>query len=95
MYSNTERKKEAQIFKAFAHPIRLHIVEVLLKGETCVNDIRDLFDVTQPNISQHLNVLRNAGIADFRQDGNLRCYFLNEPEKIKKLISVIREFVAD
>jgi ArsR family transcriptional regulator len=94
MHSNIERNRETQILKALAHPIRLQIVEVLLKGETCVNDIRDLFDVTQPNISQHLIVLRYAGIANFRQDGNLRCYFLNEPEKIKQLITLVREFVA-
>lgn len=92
MNSNTQHNKETQILKALAHPIRLHIVEVLLKGETCVNDIRDLFDVTQPNISQHLIVLRYAGIANFRQDGNLRCYYLNEPEKIKQLIKIVREF---
>lgn len=95
MQSNTERSKETQILKALAHPIRLQIVEVLLTGETCVNDIRDLFDVTQPNISQHLIVLRYAGIADFHQDGNLRCYFLNKPEKIRRLIKVVREFVAN
>ena len=95
MQSNIERSKEAQILKALAHPIRLQIVEVLFKGETCVNDIRDLFDVTQPNISQHLIVLRYAGIADFRQDGNLRCYFLKDPEKIKQLIKVVRKFVAE
>jgi ArsR family transcriptional regulator len=95
MQSSTERNKETQILKAFAHPIRLQIVEVLLNGETCVNDIRDLFDVTQPNISQHLIVLRYAGIADFRQDGNLRCYFLKDPEKIKQLIKVVRKFVAE
>ena len=92
MNSNIQNNKETQILKALAHPIRLHIVEILLKGETCVNDIRELFDVTQPNISQHLIVLRYAGIANFHQDGNLRCYYLNEPEKIKQLIKIVREF---
>ena len=95
MQSNIERSKEAQILKALAHPIRLQIVEALFKGETCVNDIRDLFDVTQPNISQHLIVLRYAGIADFRQDRNSRCYFLKDPERIRQLIKVVREFVVN
>jgi DNA-binding transcriptional ArsR family regulator len=87
-----ERIKEAQILKALAHPIRLYIVETLLNGEKCVNDIRDLFDVTQPNISQHLNLLRYSGIVDSRQKGNLRCYFLKDPEKIKALIQAVKDF---
>jgi DNA-binding transcriptional ArsR family regulator len=87
-----DRIKEAKILKALAHPIRLYIVETLLSGEKCVNDIRDLFDVTQPNISQHLNLLRYSGIVDSRQDGNLRCYFLKDPEKIRALIQAAKGF---
>ena len=74
-------KDKAQIFKALAHPLRLYIVEVLLSGERCVNDIKDLFEATQPNISQHLNILKYSGIVDYRQDKNLRCYFLKDPSK--------------
>ena len=94
MASSIERKKKAQTFKALAHPIRLHIVELLLEDEKCVNDIRDLFDSTQPNISQHLNILKYSGIVDFRQSGNLRCYYLQNPEKIKKIIQAVRDLVA-
>ena len=80
----------AQIFKAFAHPVRLLIVEKLLEKEQCVNDIRELVNVSQPNISQHLNILRFSGIVDFRQKGNLRCYFLNDPENIKKILNALK-----
>jgi ArsR family transcriptional regulator len=82
-------KKKAQLFKALAHPIRLLIVEKLLEKEQCVNDIRDLFNVSQPNISQHLNILRYSGIINFRQEGNLRCYFLNDPQIIKKILNAL------
>ena len=95
MDSKIERKKESQIFKALAHPIRLFIVETLLNGERCVNDIRDLFDVTQPNISQHLNILRYSGIVDSRQNGNLRCYFLKDPERIKSLIQAVKDLLSE
>jgi len=84
------RKKRALIYKALSHPIRLHIVELLLKGEKCVNDIREFFDVTQPNISQHLNTLKYSGIVDYRQDKNLRCYFLLDPEQIEKIVKSIQ-----
>jgi DNA-binding transcriptional ArsR family regulator len=94
MASSIDRKKKAQIFKALAHPIRLHIVELLLEEERCVNDIRDLFDSTQPNISQHLNILKYSGIVDFRQSGNLRCYYLQNREKIKGIIQAVRDLVA-
>lgn len=90
MASPTDYKKGAQVFKALAHPIRLFIVEKLLEEEKCVNDIHELVNVSQPNISQHLNILRFAGIVDFRQEGNLRCYFIKNTQKIKKLIQALK-----
>jgi DNA-binding transcriptional ArsR family regulator len=95
MTSTDDRKKTAQIFKALAHLIRLHIVKILLEDEKCMNDIRDLFDATQPNISQHLNILKYSGIVDFRQSGNLRCYYLQSPEKIKRIIQAVKDFVLE
>jgi len=86
---------KAQILKALAHPTRLHIVEILLNGEKCVNDIKDLFDATQPNISQHLNILKFSDVVDYRQDGNLRCYYLKDPKKINKIILAVRQFVNE
>jgi ArsR family transcriptional regulator len=84
-----EHHKKAQIFKALAHPVRLLIVEKLLEKEQCVNDIRELVHVSQPNISQHLNILRFSGVVDFRRRGNLRCYFLNDPQNIKKILEAL------
>jgi DNA-binding transcriptional ArsR family regulator len=95
MHSKEDLKEKAQIFKALAHPIRLYIVEVLLSGERCVNDIKDLFEATQPNISQHLNILKYTGIVDFRQDKNLRCYFLKDPSKVKKLVQAAKQFINE
>ena len=90
MQDKLDHQQRAQLFKALGHPIRLLIVESLLEEEKCVNDIHDLVEVSQPNISQHLNILRFSGIVDFRQKGNLRCYFLRDPQKIKKLIQLIK-----
>jgi len=95
MHYKEDLNDKAQIFKALAHPLRLYIVEALLSGERCVNDIKDLFDSTQPNISQHLNILKYAGIVDFRQDKNLRCYFLKDPSNIEKLIQTAKQFLND
>ncbi|MFW6123884.1 MAG: ArsR/SmtB family transcription factor [Acidobacteriota bacterium] len=84
------REKQSQILKALAHPTRIVIVEKLLKDQCCVNDIKDLFDATQPSISQHLNILKYSGIVDFRKNGNLRCYFLKDRGKIEKIIQALK-----
>lgn len=90
MVSQDSLEEKAQILKALGHPTRLSIVKKLLEGERCVNDIRDLFDVTQPNISQHLNILKYSGVVNYRQKGNLRCYYLIQPDKVKKIIEALR-----
>lgn len=95
MYQKDDLNNKAQVFKALAHPTRLYIVEVLLSGERCVNDITDLFDATQSNISQHLNILKFSGIVDYRQDKNLRCYFLKDPSKIKNLVQAVKQLIND
>ena len=79
--------RQARIFKALAHPTRLMIIDSLLKGEKCVGDIQDLLQSSQPNVSQHLSILKTSGIVDFCQRGNLRCYHLKDPEKIRGLIA--------
>ena len=83
---NISRSHEwAELLKAIAHPTRLQIVAELLKGTKCVTDIQDILPASQSNISQHLTVLRNAGIVNFAQDGSQRCYFVSRP----KLVSAI------
>lgn len=90
MPTASELKKNAQVFKALAHPIRLQIVETLLEKEKCVCAMQEFLQASQPNISQHLNILKYAGIVDFRQEGNLRCYYLINPEKIRVLLQSLR-----
>ncbi len=50
---------KASIFKALARPTRMKIVEMLKKGERCVCEMLSLLEIEQPNISQHLAILRN------------------------------------
>jgi len=57
------------------------IVTELLGEEKCVGDIEGRLKARQANISQHLSVLRWAGIVDFRTEGKNRCYYLKDPKK--------------
>ena len=79
-------KSTADFFRALAHPTRIAMVKELLKGGKCVGDISGFVEARQPNISQHLAILRAGGIVDFRQVGRLKCYSLNSPKLIKRII---------
>ncbi len=84
-------QKYAEIFKALAHPTRLQIVMELLKGTKCVNDIQEILPASQANISQHLTVLRHAGLVDFAQDGSQRCYYVSRPRFASGVIDLLDE----
>ena len=52
----------AQVLKAMSHPIRLQMVELLLQRRMCVRSLARHFEVSEPTISVHLKVLKNAGL---------------------------------
>ncbi|MEF8879286.1 MAG: metalloregulator ArsR/SmtB family transcription factor [Candidatus Thermoplasmatota archaeon] len=60
---------EVDVFKALADPTRLKILECVKDGEKCICEIIPYTGKSQPNVSQHLKVLKNAGIVDERKDG--------------------------
>lgn len=85
----------ARLLRIFAHPTRLMILAELLEAERCVNDIRDLLNVRQPNVSQHLAVLKESGLVASRKDGNLRCYHLTNPELVEDLFAALERHEAE
>ena len=57
-------------FKALADPNRLRILRILVNGERCVSDIcATLKNLSQPSVSHHLGVLKQAGLVQDRRDG--------------------------
>jgi ArsR family transcriptional regulator len=64
--------------KALSHPVRVHIVDILSRQakELCVCEVEQLFSLTQPTISHHLKVLRQAGIVNVEQRGLWAFYSL-------------------
>ncbi len=72
-------EKKIEILKVIAHPTRIKILDELTKGVKCVSDFEEFLDIAQPNVSQHLSLLRAHKIIDYYVDGRLRCYFLVDP----------------
>lgn len=69
----------ARQFKALGHPVRLGIaVRLAREPETCACDFADVFEVSQPTVSQHLRVLREAGLVRTVRRGTQICYSLND-----------------
>ncbi len=83
-------RHRVEVLKAMAHPVRVQILEELLKGVKCVSDFEEFLEISQPNVSQHLSLLRRFGVIDYYMDGRLRCYFLKDPI-VPDLITLIKK----
>src|SRR5262245_7941516 len=68
------------MFRAFADPTRLRILNLLLPGELCVCDIVNALRIPQPTTSRHLAYLRKAGLVMARRDGLWIHYRLSPPQ---------------
>jgi ArsR family transcriptional regulator len=71
---------QAEVLKTLANPRRLEILHALANGPTEVGRLATLIGATQPNVSQHLAVLRSAGIVDAERDGREVRYRLSDPD---------------
>jgi DNA-binding transcriptional ArsR family regulator len=71
---------QAQLFKVLMHPTRLAILDELRGGEQCVCHMEAKFGLRQAYISQHLMVLRDAGLVTDRRDGWNIYYQVSKPE---------------
>lgn len=88
-------KNEAEVFKALGHPIRLWIVKQLADGaEHCVCEFVDAVGVKFATVSQHLTVLKNAGIITDDKRGKQVFYRLTCP-CIAKTIECISKKTAE
>ncbi len=81
-------------FTALADPTRRQIVEQLAAGEAAFGDLADRFEMSRPAVSQHLKVLREAGIVASRADAQRRIYRLNDDslDEIEAWLGKVREF---
>lgn len=88
-------EKICEIFKALAHPIRLKIVCGLMKKEECnVSIMVEKLDLPQPTVSQHLNILKNAGVITGYKKGTQVCYRVTN-EIAKKIIKTLEAEICE
>ncbi len=92
MVLENERLEEiSELLKALAHPTRLKIVSILISSKQCVKNLSEMLEASQPNISQHLNILRSKGIVGCKRDGSVVCYYIKDPSVIKLYELLIKE----
>lgn len=86
---------EVKIFKALAHPIRLSIVKKLRNGALCVCDMNKEVEFSQSNLSQHLKILRDAGLVVYEKDGSRINYKLKHEEILAVIDAMEKLLIQD
>jgi ArsR family transcriptional regulator len=81
-----QAQRMAAVAKALGDPIRIQLLDVLRRhaGKVCVYELVPLFDVSQPTVSHHLKVLRDAGLVESERQG-LWAYYYVLPERLAEL----------
>ncbi len=82
-----------RMFKALGDPVRLQMLTLIARhpeGEVCVCDIAAGFDLTQPTVSHHLKVLRDAGLLDCARRGTWVYYWM-VPASVHTLSAVLTD----
>ena len=89
VYPDVERvtaERMGAVAKALGDPVRIQLVDVLRRhaGKVCVCELVPLFDLSQPTVSHHLKVLRDAGVVDSERRG-LWAYYYVRREALEEL----------
>ncbi len=85
---------QAKLFRGFADPSRLSIMETLRAGEMTVSEIVEATGLGQSNISNHLACLRDCGLVTAEQDGRYVRYRLSDL-RVEELLALADELLAD
>lgn len=82
----------AEFAKVLSHPARVAIMEHIASQQDCIcSDLVDEIGLSQPTISQHLQVIRNAGLLKGTFEGKRLCYCLNT-ERLQEIQSLFNHF---
>jgi len=93
--STIELERVSNVLKLLGDKTRLTIVAILKKRECCVCEFLEVFDMSQPSISQHLRKLKDAGLVKEDRRGQWIYYSMNPQNELYELIEDILEHVPD
>lgn len=85
---------QAELCSALASPVRLHILDLLGESEMTATDLLEVLEIPKANLSQHLAVLKDAGIIQSRKKGLFQYMSLAVP-KIKDACSLVRSVLVE
>jgi DNA-binding transcriptional ArsR family regulator len=85
-------ERQAVLFKAFANPTRIQLLDVLGRGEVGAAALQQRLGISKANLSQHLSILRTAGVINTRRDGKRIVCELASPE-IKQACNQFRSIL--
>ena len=83
-----------RIYKALAHPIRIKIVRTLRDGPLCVCTLNENVEFSQSNLSQHLKILKEAGILQSEKEG-IRILYSIKDDEVKNLLDVTEKIIKN
>ena len=83
-----------RIYKALAHPIRIKIVRALRHGPLCVCTLNENVEFSQSNLSQHLKILKDAGILKSEKDGIRMLYSIKDGE-VRNLLDITEKIIKN
>ena len=86
--------KLADLFKIFSDSTRIRILDILIKGELCVQDIADALEMTQSAISHQLRVLKQAHLVKSRREGKTIYYSLAD-DHVRTIIAQGRDHIEE
>ena len=81
--------------KALSDDTRQQILVLLLDGEKCVSDIVEMFGMSQPTISHHLNILKQFKLVTSRKEGKLVFYDINRNNVVHCCGQLMAKFEAE
>ncbi|MBI4760203.1 MAG: ArsR/SmtB family transcription factor [Chloroflexota bacterium] len=85
---------QAKLFRGFADPSRLSILETLRDGAATVSEIVEATGLSQSNVSNHLACLRDCGLVTAHQQGRFVYYELSDP-RVGQLLTLADQLLAD
>ncbi|MGJ7913774.1 ArsR/SmtB family transcription factor [Neobacillus sp. LXY-1] len=95
LHSIVELEKAANVLKLLGDKTRLTMMAILKQRECCVCEFQEVFDTSQPSISQHLRKLKDAGLVKEERRGQWIYYSLNQQNELYGLLLDILENVSD